>query len=560
MHCRFQLLNKSHDFDWSHFLSNLGEMKLLLLTVVLFAGHVCSDTPKQPNIVMILADDMGYQDVGFRGSNILTPNMDKLAKEGVILENHYVMPQCSPTRASLLSGRHAIRTGFWKGNIKPTEEWGLRLNETTIPEMLRRNGYETHGIGKWHCGLYTWEHTPANRGFDTYFGLYLGAQGYFSHKRSGKVDLRDNYHDKDGNLVDDVKFDLAGKYSTYLFTDRAVESIENRDKSKPLFLYLSYTAPHSPNDAPPDAVEKYASHIPADPKHRKKYATQISVMDEGIGKVVETLKKENMLDNTIIVFTADNGAVFGNKGSNYPLRGGKQSLFEGGVRAVSFVSSPLLNKTGYTNTNLHHVTDWYATFQKMAGDQPEHHKKSQLPIDGVDIWESVSNDKPCRDEVLMNFRDHSMIQDSTGPEFLVKREVMDEEEELGELDLGDDEYLDDESSDFFVIRWKDWKLFTGTYKVQDWTSKNSLGHKAKFDRSDDGLLGGGKSGSGTKLFDLSTDPREETDVADKHPDIVKIILDKIPGYKKKMTKINKRTRSKAGMKDGKWVPWVPNSA
>merc|ERR1719456_1954564 len=148
-----------------------------------------------------------------------------------------------------------------------------------------------------------------------------------------------------------------------------------------------------------------------------------------------------------------------------------------------------------------------------------------------------------------------MIQDSSENEFLAKREKFDLEEELGEL--GDDEF-DDDTGNFFVIRWKDWKLFTGTYKVQDWTSKNSLGSAAKFDRSEDGLIGGGKSGSGTKLFDLATDPREETNVADKHPDVVKTILEKIPGYKKNMTKINKRTRSKEGMKNGIWVPWVKN--
>ena len=532
-------------------------MKLLLFTIgiVLFADYGESKTPKQPNIVMILADDMGYQDVGFRGSNILTPNIDKFAKEGVILENHYVMPQCSPTRASLMSGRYAMRTGFWKGNIKPNEEWGLRLNETLLPEMLKRNGYATHGIGKWHAGMYTWDHTPAKRGFDTFFGLYLGAQGYRSHKRSGHVDLREDYHDKDGKFVDDIKFDLEGKYSTYLYTDRAVEKIETRDKTKPLFLYLSYTAPHAPNDAPDDEVKRFASQIPSSPKQRRKYATQISIMDEGIGKVMKTLENENMLDNTIIVFTADNGAVYGKRGSNFPLRGGKQSLFEGGVRAVSFINSPLLNTTGYTNTNLHHVTDWYATFQKMAGDQPEKYSKPQLPIDGVDIWESVSNNKPCRDEVLMNLRDHKMIQDSSEHEFLVKRDEFDLEEDLGEL--GDDEFPDDDAGDFFVIRWKDWKLFKGTYKVQDWTNKNSLSD-AKFDRNEDVLTGGGGTGSGIKLFDLSKDPREEHNIADKHPDVVKTILEKLPGYMKNMTKINKRTRSKEGMKGGIWVPWVKN--
>ena len=528
-------------------------MGLLWIFLLLLPVTFTEKIPRRPNIVFIVSDDLGYQDVGFRGSNILTPNIDKFAKEGVILENHYVMPQCSPTRASLMSGRYAMRTGFWKGNIKPNEEWGLRLNETLLPEMLKRNGYATHGIGKWHAGMYTWDHTPAKRGFDTFFGLYLGAQDYFTHRRVGHgIDFREAYLDEEGDLVERTRGDLTGEYSTNLFSDRAVSIIEQHDQTVPLFLYLAYTAPHDPDQAPLDQINRFASHVS---KQRRVYATKISIMDEGIGSVVESLKQKNILDNTIIVFTADNGAHFGQKGSNFPLRGGKNSLFEGGVRAVSFINSPLLNTTGYTNTNLHHVTDWYATFQKMAGDQPEKYSKPQLPIDGVDIWESVSNNKPCRDEVLMNLRDHKMIQDSSEHEFLVKRDDFDLEEDLGEL--GDDEFPDDDAGDFFVIRWKDWKLFKGTYKVQDWTNKNSLSD-AKFDRNEDVLTGGGGTGSGIKLFDLSKDPREEHNIADKHPDVVKTILEKLPGYMKNMTKINKRTRSKEGMKGGIWVPWVKN--
>lgn len=346
--------------------------------------------------------------------------------------------------------------------------------------------------------------------------------------------------------MDNVRKDLGGKYNTYLFTDRAVETIEKHDQKSPLFLFLSYTSPHGPNQAPSDDVKKYTSHMTAS-KNRKIYAAQISIMDDGIGKVVKTLKQKGMYDNTLLVFTSDNGAVFGNKGSNYPLRGGKQSLLEGGVRAVAFVHSPLLKKVGYTNTNLHHVTDWYATFQKLAGDDPSKHTKPQLPVDGADIWQSISEDKPVREEVLMNCRIQKMIQDSKDHEFLVKRGFSLDE------GLGDDEEDDlDEKSDFFVMRWKNWKLFTGTYKIQGWTTQNS---------SKVTLQGGSsKQVTGTQLFDLDTDPREQTNIADSHPDVVKEMLKKIISYRNKMTKINKRTHGNVGNQGGVWLPWVPVSA
>ncbi|KAL5264297.1 hypothetical protein ACHWQZ_G005412 [Mnemiopsis leidyi] len=484
--------------------------------------------PRRPNIVFIVADDLGFQDVGFRGSNILTPNIDRLASKGVILENHYVMPTCSPSRTSLMTGRYAIRTGFWKGNIKPTEEWGLRLNETTMAEMLKRNGYATHGIGKWHCGMYTWDHTPVKRGFDTFFGLYLGAQDYYKHNRARGYDLRDVYYNNQGQFVETMREDLRGQYNTDLFTDRAVRILREHPQSTPLFLYLAYTAPHWPYNPPPSTKRFPPGST------RQKYAAIVSRMDQGVGRVVEVLKQRSLMENTIIVFMSDNGAVMrfvggpNFRGSNYPLRGGKQSLFEGGVRAVSFVSSPLLQKTGYVNKNLHHVTDWYATFQKMAGDQPTQHSKPQLPIDGVDIWDSVSSNLPCREEVLMNFRDHSKIQDS----------IQHETSQLDRLGFNlnitgvimldysqEDNIHDNESGDVFVLRWKNWKLFHGTFLVQSWTSANNNGGDSNFRSSTSGELHRTALATGTLLFDLETDPREEVNVADKKSGIVNVMLD-----------------------------------
>ena len=517
---------------------------------------------KQPNIVIIVADDLGYHDVGFRGSHILTPNMDRLAKEGVILENHIVSAICAPSRASLMTGRYPIRTGFWRGNFKRDEEFGLDLDETLLPEMMKRNGYATHGVGKWHLGSHTWEHTPVKRGFETFFGGYLAEQDYFKHTNHGALDFRENYFDEIGHLVDKVRDDLTGQYNTYLFTNKSIELIQSHDQGKPLFLYLAYTAPHCPHQAPAKDVNKFASHLPGAEVNRK-YAAKISIMDEGIGKVVDVLTESGMMDNTILLFTSDNGAAF--QGSNYPLRGGKRSFLEGGVRGVTFIYSSLLKKSGYTNTNLHHVTDWYATFQKIVGDRPERQSKQQLPIDGVDIWRSINHNKSCRDEILYELRDPSKRLDDTGKialenakKYPLDLKTYDVKFRQGSVYNGEASDITDAAQDFFAIRWKNWKLLTGTgIAIQGWTSEN--GHKNEYSKflGDNGQKHVWCIASGTFLFDLLTDIREEHNVANKYPDIVKTLLDKKQGYLDKVktvgkTKINKNLKSMKGV----WKPWV----
>ena len=239
-----------------------------------------------------------------------------------------------------------------------------------MPEMLKRNGYKTHGIGKWHCGYYSWKHTPAQRGFDTFLGGFLGAQNYKTHKRGKGFDFREDYHDENGNFVEKLRYDLDGVYNTNIFTDRAVSIISEHNQSEPLFLYLSYTAPHHPFQVPNKDKATYTSHMTKSSNDRKTFAAMISVMDRGIGQVVDALEEQGMREDTLIVFFSDNGAVMGYPGSNYPLRGGKHGMGEGGVRALTFVNSPMLQTTGYTNKDLFHVTDWYKTFQDLARDEP----------------------------------------------------------------------------------------------------------------------------------------------------------------------------------------------
>ena len=507
---------------------------------------------------MIMADDLGYQDVGFRGSNIRTPNIDRLAREGVILENHYVMSVCAPTRASLMTGRHAIRTGFWKSNLNTVEKFGLGLDETLLPEMLKRNGYSTHGVGKWHCGAYSWEHTPAKRGFDTFFGSFLGSQNYFTHRDAIHhwLDLREDYHDTEGNFVDKITEDLDGLYNTYLFTNRSVELIRNHDKTRPFFLYLAYTAPHEPVAAPSEDIYRFASNSMRN--SRKTYATMVSIMDDGVGKVADALKELGMMDNTILVFTSDNGARFSSQGSNFPLRGGKGSFLEGGVRGVAFINSPLLQKTGYINTNIYHVTDWYATFQKLANDNPDENDKMQLPIDGVNIWSSISENKPGREEVLLNLSDSSKYLDtSDSASAVVKKEFGGKSFKTSDVEFKKE--ISYGADEFFALRWKNWKLIAGPhFKLEGWSSEN---HQEGFLSlyGDQGKNYVSDSASGTVLFDLSTDIREEKNLAGQRPDIVKKLLDKKQGYAEKLVFRKRRIFADISMKNDIFRPWVEDT-
>ena len=210
------------------------------LLIVAVAG---SADPIRPNIVFILSDDHGFNTVGFRNPQVITPNIDAMARNGVILDSHYVMPQCSPTRVTLLTGRYPIHTGFWFGNLPPGKATGMPLFEVTMADMLKENGYRTHAVGKWHCGFYTYDYTPAKRGFETFYGQYLGQLDHFKHTRNAHFDMRYNYLN-DGEVTDHILYWTKGTYSTDLYTNRAVQLIKDHDKISPLFLYLAYSAPH----------------------------------------------------------------------------------------------------------------------------------------------------------------------------------------------------------------------------------------------------------------------------------------------------------------------------
>nr|CAD7194792.1 unnamed protein product [Timema douglasi] len=347
---------------------------------------------------------VGWNDVGFHGSNqIPTPNIDALAYSGLILNNYYTPAICTPSRSALMTGRHPTSNGMQHTVLYGAEPRGLPLSEKLLPQYLKALGYATHIVGKWHLGHFQKEYTPTYRGFDSHLGLWTGHHDYFDHTAQ-----EGNYWGLDMRRGLEPAWDLHGQYSTDVFTNEAVKLIDSHNFSRPLFLYLAHAAVHSSNPynplpAPDSVVSKYA-HL--QDYTRQRFAGVLHKLDESVGKVVAALQKRGLLQNSIVVFTTDNGgpaAGFNiNAASNWPLRGVKNTLWEGGVRGAALIWSPRLVKSGRVASQLFHMTDWLPTLYSAAGGDLSH----LGDIDGLNAWESLSNDSPSnRTQVLHNIDD-----------------------------------------------------------------------------------------------------------------------------------------------------------
>ncbi|XP_061402806.1 arylsulfatase B-like, partial [Musca vetustissima] len=371
----------------------MSMLLLLLLQLMGAVRHVNAHQRRQsekPNIVIILIDDMGFNDVSFHGSDqFLTPNIDALAYNGIILNKHYVPSLCTPSRASLLTGKYPIHTGTQHFVIINDEPWGLPLDEHLMPEIFRDAGYSTNLVGKWHLGFYDREMTPLYRGFDHHYGYYSGYIGYFDHtmkivqRNISGLDLRNDL---------DPMPEVNGIYATDLFTQEAVRIIDEHDTDRPLFLLMSHLAVHTGNeDNPMEVLEEDLEKFQyiSDPK-RRAYAAMVSRLDQSVGQTVTALKDKGILNNTIILLYSDNGAptvgIHSNAGSNYPFRGQKESPWEGGVRSAGAIWSPMLRRKNYVSNQVAHAIDWLPTLAAAAGVAVPKH----LQLDGVNLWPSLS--------------------------------------------------------------------------------------------------------------------------------------------------------------------------
>ena len=330
-----------------------------------------------PNILIVVADDVGWADMGYHGSEIRTPNIDKLAAEGIKLEHHYVAPVCSPTRAGLMTGRYWSRFGC----TSPSNARVLPYDTVTLASALRSVGYDTCITGKWHLGSKP-EWAPRKFGFNHSYGSLAGGVTPYTHLYKPGPYTK-TWH------RNDVLIEEEG-HVTDLYTREAVRYIEMQ-RTGPFFVYVPYTAAHTPQDEPPDLLAVDA-HIPAD---RRQYAASMTHLDRGFGQILEALERTGQRSNTLILFFSDNGGCQGDDSPNYPdtkptgkifglnnpLHGWKGQVYEGGIRTPALINWPGKLKPRALDAPLH-VTDWMPTLSRLAGYKPPR----DLQWDGMDIW------------------------------------------------------------------------------------------------------------------------------------------------------------------------------
>lgn len=432
-------------------------MKIPLSILMVLAMCAALQAAPKPNIILIVTDDQGFADVGFRGSPIKTPNIDRLAQEGVILDRFYTCPVCSPTRAGLMTGRYPIRFGMQRAVNRPFSEIGLPDDLTTLPEALAKAGYEhRHILGKWHLGNMKKEHLPLAQGFTSQYGPYCSGIDYFEHTRFKVHDFHRNestIHEKD--------------YYTDLLSDETVRIIQAHNDDSPFFIYLPYGAPHTPLQAPKEEIAYYRNL--GLPLQKAAYAAMVAVIDQGLGRIFAALEKKDCADNTLIVFFSDNG---GSKtGNNSPLRGGKGSLYEGGIRVVAVARWPGKIPVGSTCKKRCSYIDILPTLLDAAGCPSIAESEN---LDGQSVlpfWQG--NETPLEEKDFYSFYETRKME-------------------------------------ALALIEGDWKLVRHGLPV---------------------LEGGGKKIK-IELFNLSKDPSEKTNLTEAHPDLVSRLLKKLIAFRK----------------------------
>ena len=458
---------------------------------VLLASLICLATSK-PHVLFVLVDDLGWANVGFNleepSREVVTPNIDGLCKSGIRLTRHYVHQMCTPSRTSVQSGRLPVHVNTALGDVCD-HNTGIPYNMTGLAEKMKLAGYKTHFAGKWDAGMATPAHTPHGRGYDT-------SLNYFSHKNDfySQSNMQ-TCCEHDQTIIDFWRTDRPASdvngsgYSEFLYQKELVDVIQRHDVREPLFVFYAPHVAHCPLQVPKAYYDKFSfmdddeglcsiqtvnKEHPIDPAHpelpyrcRRQHAAMVMIMDEVVGNVTDALKAKGMWDNTLMIFSSDNGGpvypLSENAANNWPLRGGKYSNFEGGIRVAAFISGGFIPESlrGSRRDGMIHIADWYATLCHLAGVDPTDQRAVSAklpPIDSLNLW-----------PFLMN-------QSSESPRVLIP------------LGPGD-------------IIWGRWKLLSGAQSPGFWQGRrfpNSSSPTGSFAACSKGCL-----------FDLEEDPTEQ---------------------------------------------------
>ena len=403
---------------------------LLLCFMMLFTGLAGSDLKGQkkkaeeekPNIILVVADDMGWGDLGIHNEGVHTPHLNAFFKESVELESFYTAPSCTPTRMGLLTGKYPDRMGFGfnTGVIHANTRGGIPSEETTLPEVLGENGYEKRAcIGKWHLGHSNVQYHPLNNGFTEFYGSYGGQVDYFDRTKRNQLDWHSDF---------DASYDVG--YTTDLIGNAACGFLREVGKEKsedPFFMYVAFTAPHEPLMAKredliqagfEDQEPLYA--LPNDSlrsergrtrgrgnNKRQTYKAMLTSMDESIGNLLITLQQEGLAENTIVLFMSDNGGAEKKGGYNKPLRAGKGSFYEGGIHVPAAIRWPAGGFTSGKSTGLVSFVDVLPTLCDLVGVKL---KKLEGKLDGFSARRIIENDGKGFEDRIFYIGLNSLIQ------------------------------------------------------------------------------------------------------------------------------------------------------
>ena len=329
------------------------------------------------NIIIIIADDLGYGDVGYKNADAITPNIDKLALEGTRLENFYVQSSCSPTRASLMTGMYCYRLGMQRV-IWPWNTNSIDSDAKFLPQYFKDANYTTKMFGKWNLGHSDVKYIPINRGFDYHYGNYYGNIDHWTNKNGAIHDLLENNEPT-----------YCKGHNADCLTNKIVENLKT--ETKPFFYYIAYNSPHTPLQYPSKYKEVYKDKLNG---KRLDLLSMVTHLDDCIGKILVALDENNLREDTLIWFTSDNGGFLNAGSSNGIYRGGKTNNYEGGIKAINFINYKPWNN-GLINNGLYHAVDFVPTLCKLIG--VNHDDK----IDGSDISIFIENQQSPKEKTII---------------------------------------------------------------------------------------------------------------------------------------------------------------